>query len=182
MKLAFYIGTRKPWYIGLGNRLVRLRLNSQISHCEVVFEPGDGVDHLMPDRTAALDDQFTLWCASSSASDEIPEWSQRRKGKHGGVRLKRINVHDTSKWWLVDIVDTNPISVYNWFMRYSGAMYDWQGILGYIAWFIPNNKKRWTCHEACAASLGMSDAWRLDPASLFNVVSFLRDYNTGKLY
>ena len=48
MKLAFYIGTRSPWYIGLGNRLVRLRLRSQISHCELLFEPGDGVDDLMP--------------------------------------------------------------------------------------------------------------------------------------
>lgn len=180
MKIAFYISTRKPWYIGLGNRLIRLRLKSQISHCEMVFEPGDGVDHLMPDGTTVMDDQFTLWCAGSSASDKIPDWSERRKGKHGGVRFKRINVQDSSKWLLVDIKNQNTISVYNWFNRYSGAMYDWQGIVGFIAWFIPHQTSRWTCHEACAAALGIEDAWRLDPASLYNVVNYVAEKSSTR--
>ena len=77
MKLALYIGTRKPWYIGLGNRLVRLRLRSSVSHCELVFEPGDGVDDLMPDQSAAVK-EGTYWFASSGATDPIPATSPRR--------------------------------------------------------------------------------------------------------
>lgn len=41
--------------MGLGNVLIRLRLRGPYSHSEIVFEPGDGVDHLMPDGTCALD-------------------------------------------------------------------------------------------------------------------------------
>ena len=87
MKVAFYLGPRRPWYIGIGNVLVRLRLRSQISHCEVVFEPGDGVSDLMPNALG-------LWCASASASDVIPAWSPRRAGRRGGVRVMRLGEGD----------------------------------------------------------------------------------------
>ena len=165
MKLALYIGTRKPWYIGLGNRLVRLRLRSQISHCELLFEPGDGVDDLMPDASADPDAD-ELWCAGSSASDVMPGWSPRRAGRHGGVRFKRINVRDASKWLLVDVPWADARRAAQWFVDHQGALYDWQGIVGFIAWPVPDKADRWSCHEACAAALGHPAPSRTDPAAL----------------
>ena len=166
MKLALYIGTRQPWYIGLGNRLVRLRLRSPISHCELVFEPGDEVDDLMPDGTTAPDASGALWCASSGATDPIPAWSKRRAGKAGGVRLKRIHLADSSKWVLIDLPWANARAATRWFQEHEGALYDWQGIFGFVAWPIPNKTGRWACHAACAAALGFPEPNRLDPASL----------------
>ena len=80
MKLASYTGTR-PGVIGLGNILIRWRLKGDYSHNEVVFEPGDGVDHLMPDGTCASDADGALWCVSSTGLDRIPTWSRARPGR-----------------------------------------------------------------------------------------------------
>lgn len=166
MKLAFYLGTRKPWYIGLGNVLIRLRLRSQISHCELVFEPGDGVDDLMPDGQAMPNALGELWCASASATDLLPEWSPRRAGRRGGVRFKRINVRDSAQWLLVDVPWADARAAALWFKDHQGALYDWQGIFGFIAWIVPDKAQRWTCHEACAAALGHPSPSRTDPAAL----------------
>ena len=166
MKLAFYLGTRKPWYIGIGNVLVRLRLRSQISHCELVFEPGDGVSDLMPDGQAMPNALGELWCASASASDEMPAWSPRRAGRHGGVRFKRIGVRNSAQWLLVDVPWADARAAALWFKEHQGALYDWQGIIGFLAWFVPGKADRWACHEACAAALGHPSPSRTDPAAL----------------
>ena len=63
-----------------------------------VFEPGDGVDDLMPRDSSVEaaqpstrpDASGALWCASSAAAEPIPLWSPRRAGRRGGVRFKRI--------------------------------------------------------------------------------------------
>ena len=76
MQLASYVGTRRS-LMGIGNRLIRLRLSGlkealktdasldqtvlRASHSEVVFEPGDGVDHLMPDGTCEPNAKGELW-------------------------------------------------------------------------------------------------------------------------
>lgn len=170
MKAAFYTGTRSGWR-GIGNVLVRWRLRSQISHCELVFEPGDGVDHLMPqDGQTMLPTAQPIdgahWCASSAAAEPIPRWSKRRPGKTGGVRFKRINVHDPSKWLLVDLGHAGALFAAEWFREHEGALYDWQGIVGFLAWVVPDKAHRWTCHEACAAALGHPSPSRTDPAAL----------------
>ena len=170
MRLAFYTGTRSPWYIVIGNVLVRLRLRSQISHCELVFEPGDGVDDLMPDGQAMPNALGELWCASASATDLIPEWSPRRAGRSGGVRLKRIDVRDASKWLLVDVPWADARAAAIWFKEHQGALYNWQGILGFLAWVIPGKRGRYACHEACAAALGHPSPSRTDPAALYETI------------
>jgi len=177
VKAAFYIGTRSGWR-GIGNVLVRWRLRSQISHCELVFEPGDGVDDLMPrDGQTMLPTTQPVageyWCASSSATDPMPTWSPRRAGKSGGVRFKRIDVSDRSKWLMVDLgwmSTTQRRIAAQWFADHQGAMYDWQAILGFLAWFIPHKADRWACHEAVGAALGVPEPDRLDPASLCAVL------------
>ena len=170
MKAAFYIGTRSGWR-GIGNVLVRWRLRSQISHCELVFEPGDGVDDLMPrDGQTMLPTTQPVageyWCASSSATDPMPTWSPRRAGHRGGVRFKRIDVRDSSKWLLVDVPWADARAAALWFREHQGALYDWQGIVGFIAWPVPDKTDRWSCHEACAAALGHPAPSRTDPAAL----------------
>jgi len=176
VKAAFYTGTRSGWR-GIGNVLVRWRLRSQISHCELVFEPGDGVDALMPhDGKTMLPTAQPIdgahWCASSSAAEPIPPWSKRRPGKTGGVRFKRINVHDPSKWLLVDLDHAGALFAAEWFREHEGALYDWQAIVGFLAWPIPEKQGRWSCHEAVGAALDIFGSNRLDPASLCEVLTW----------
>ena len=162
MKLASYKGTRSG-LMGIGNVLIRLRLRGIYSHSEIVFEPGDGVDHLMPDGTTAPDADGALWCVSSTGLEHLPAWSTRRPGKRGGVRFKRIVLGD--KWDLRN-VSQHPSIAANWAIVNQGRLYDWQLVLGFLAWLIPQKKSRVMCSEACAEMLGYDDAWRFDPCVL----------------
>lgn len=180
MKLAFYTGTRSGWR-GIGNWLTRIRLRSRISHCELVFEPGDGVDDLMPRDgvtmlpTAQPNALGEFWCASSAAAEPLPAWSVRRAGRSGGVRFKRIDVNDTSKWILVDLPWMTPMDkriAARWFRDHEGSLYDWQVVFGFLAWWLPEKGGRWTCHEACGAALDIPEPHRLDPVSLANAVGW----------
>lgn len=162
MKLASYHGTRSG-LLGLGNVLIRLRLRGRYSHSEIVFEPGDGVDALMPDGTCAPDADGALWCVSSTGVEHIPVWSARRPGKRGGVRFKRIVLGD--KWDLLPARQHPAVSA-TWAVANQGRLYDWQLVLGFLAWLIPQKASRVMCSEACAEMLGMPDAWRFDPCAL----------------
>lgn len=164
MLLASYKSTR-PGFQGIANRLIRLRLRGIHSHSEVVFEPGDGVGHLMPDGTCDPDANGALWCASSVAAERLPAFSPRRAGESGGVRLKRI-VLNSGNWDVVP-VSGDAVAAARWFHAHQGALYDWQMILGFLAWFIPHKRSRWTCGEASAAALGFDDSERFDPCVLY---------------
>jgi hypothetical protein len=163
MKLASYYGT-KAGLMGLGNILIRYRLKGIYSHTEVAFEPGDGVDAFMPDGTTEPNEDGQVWCASSTGLDHIPLWSNARPGKLGGVRFKRIKL-DPKKWHLDDTTG-DPIKAALWVKFNEGMLYDWQLIIGFIAWFIPDKSGRVMCSEACAEMLGYKDAWRIDPCLL----------------
>ena len=165
MMLASYKGTRAG-LVGIGNVLIRLRLRGIYSHSEIVFEPGDGVDHLMPDGTCEPDAHGALWCVSSTGLEPIPLWSKRRPGRRGGVRFKRIVLGDK---WTLDLV-SNPERAARWAMENEGRLYDWQLILGFLAWLVPHKQSRVMCSEACAEMLGFDDAWRFDPCVLREVI------------
>ena len=187
MKLASYVGT-KDSFMGLGNRLIRLRLSGikecfktdksedqttlRASHSEIVFEPGDGVDHLMPDGTCEPNEKGELWCVSSVGIERIPSFSRRRANKLGGVRFKRINVNSSA--WELDEPCSSPQSAAAWAVVNQGRVYDWQLIFGFLAWFIPNKKSRVMCSEACAEMLGLQDAHRFDPCTLQAVVKAMK--------
>lgn len=162
MKLASYHGTRAG-IMGLGNILIRLRLRGIYSHSEIVFESGDGVDHLMPDGTCAPDADGALWCVSSTGLERIPLWSARRPGKRGGVRFKRIVLGDK---WTLDASPSCPRQAAQWAHDNQGRLYDWQLIIGFLAWAVPHKRSRVMCSEACAEMLGMPEAWRFDPCTL----------------
>lgn len=163
MRLASYHGTRSG-IMGLGNIAIRLRLRGRYSHSEIVFEPGDGVDHLMPDGTCEPDADGALWCVSSTSLERLPAWSPRRAGRMGGVRFKRIVLTPTK--WTLDPVQADPLYAANWAVENQGVLYDWQLIFGFLVWLIPNKRSRVMCSEACAEMLSYFDAWRLDPCSL----------------
>lgn len=162
MKLASYIGTRAG-IMGIGNVLIRLRLGGFESHSEIVFEPGDGVDHLMPDNTCEpVDGAF--WCCSSVGLERMPAWS-RRAGHLGGVRFKRNVLGDH---WALDDTRADPLRAAQWASDNQGRLYDWQAIARYLLWVLPHKLSRGMCSEACARMLGVpdADAYLFDPRVL----------------
>lgn len=163
MLLASYKSTR-PGLQGLANVLIRLRLGGIYSHCELVFQPGDGVDHLMPDGTTAPDDNGALWCVSSVAAERLPAHSGRRAGRVGGVRFKRIAL-DRAHWDTVQL-SRDPGYAAALACRVEGALYDWQLIAAFVAWFLPHKAARFTCSELVAALLRHPDPHRFDPCVL----------------
>lgn len=172
MLLASYVAIR-PGLQGIGNRAIRYRLDTIHSHSEMVFQPGDGVDHLMPDGTTEpINGEY--WCASSVFAERMPEFCPNRPGELGGIRFKRINVK-TPKWINVPIDSSFALGSAQWFKDHQGMGYDYLLIAKYVLWVLPSNKDdRAMCSESCAASMGFKEAERIDPALLFNIVSFLR--------
>ena len=162
MLLASYKSTRPGWQ-GVANRIIRWRLRGPYSHSEIVFEPTDLVEDLMPDgRADAIDG--ALWCVSSVAAEKLPPWSQTRAGRYGGVRFKRIKL-SPDRWDFVRLRNDARLAAVRARM-YEGALYDWQQVAGYLSWLIPDKSNRWSCAELCAQALGMDEPWRMDPCSL----------------
>lgn len=180
MKLASYIST-KSGYKGVGDFLIRARLSGlkealhlhpycgsklRASHSELVFEPGDGVDHLMPDGTCEPDADGALWCVSSTGLDRLPSWSKRRAGKLGGVRFKRINVDNPKKWSVCNLYSSDAINAAIIAKEYEGALYDWQNIASFIAPFVPEKGDRYMCSEFVSKCLLIADYSAYDPCKL----------------
>lgn len=163
MLLASYTGTR-PGLQGLANRAIRFRLGGPYSHTELVFEPDDDVDGLMPDGTCAAGADGSLWCGSSVAAEPMPDYSTRRAGRTGGVRMKRVAL-DPTRWELLPLAG-DAWRAARWFREHQGAPYDWQLIAGFLAWVVPQKSARWTCSEAVAAAAGFPDPQRFDPCTL----------------
>ncbi len=163
MLLASYTGTR-PGLQGLANRIIRLRLRGPYSHTELVFLPGDGVGSFMPDGTCEPDEDGALWCVSSVAGERLPAYSPRRAGRMGGVRFKRIRI-DPAHWHTVPVT-RDPVCAAATARVLQGALYDWQLIAAFIAWFLPHKASRYTCSELVAALLRHPDPHRFDPCVL----------------
>jgi hypothetical protein len=124
----------------LFNRLVSWYDKSPYSHCEIVL------------------DTETSLCGSSSFRD-------------GGVRMKVIDL-DPQHWDILDIElsSQDQILVKAWFELHSGQGYDTLGLLGFLFRREQGNKSKWFCSEAIAASLGYSEPFRFDPATLYSVL------------
>lgn len=170
MLLASYKSTRPGWQ-GLFNRVIRWRFDGLYSHTELVFEPGDGVDCYMPDRTASADADGALWCASSVAAERLPAGDTYRAGRVGGVRFKRI-VLDPAKWDTQQVFCDYSFAA-SYMVRNQGMPYSWRLIAKLAAWFISlRGTRQLTCSQACAAAIGINaaDAWRFDPCTLHAAV------------
>lgn len=159
MKLASYMATQAGWE-GIFNRLIRLRFGGSFfkddaaSHTEVMFEPGDGVDHLMPDGTTQPDANGAYWFASSAPLDVLPSWSKKRAGRLGGVRFKRI-APSLEKWEIRDY-HRDPLFAAEWYKEHEGDSYDWKMVLGFLNWawqfVIKRDDNQWACSMSAAAA------------------------------
>jgi hypothetical protein len=134
MKIAFYKGTHAG-LTGVFNRLVRWWTRGPYSHCEVVFSERDA-------SGAAL-------CASSSKMD-------------GGVRLKFIALKPEN-WDIWEVPSADEAAVKAWFDEHVGCKYDVLGLVGFVWRRTEDDRSKFFCSEACAAALGIEEAWRFDP-------------------
>jgi hypothetical protein len=85
------------------------------------------------------------------------------------VRFSRIKVRNPENWRLVSLDWMEPyqrLCAAEWFNDHQGDLYDWRGILGFLAWPLGQASARWTCSEACGAAMSLSGADRFEPASL----------------
>lgn len=167
MKLIGYKSTSSG-IAGLSDRIIRFRLKGIYSHTELVFEPGDKVEHLMPNGRLELYSDTQRWCASSSSIDRLPPWSIKRAGKRGGVRFKMIDI-DPKKWDILP-VDADPVFAANVFKAMEGWPYDYQLILSYLTWIVGEDSAAVNCSEICATALRFENAWRYDPCLLMEIV------------
>lgn len=85
----------------------------------------------------------------------------------GGVRFKKINFNP-DHWDFIDIGSGWPSEtlVRDWFEQRKGNRYDLPGSLGVVFRPFRQRQHRWFCSEAVAASLGISEAWRISPNML----------------
>ena len=125
----------------LFNRLASWWLRGPYSHCELIL----GTDH-----------NGLSICASSSMMD-------------GGVRIKHMHLNP-DHWDLVP-VSGDAHDAWHWLAQHHGDGYDYLGLVGFIVRVLGHDKARWVCSEAVAAMLGLPDAWRFDPCSLWAALS-----------
>lgn len=166
MKYLAYTGYQSG-YKAIGNALIKFRLSSPYSHCEILLEPGDGVEAYVPDGTLEPDENNAYWCISSTATDIIPPWSKKRAGKLGGVRLKRITINPEK--WEIDPLYHDPEIVMKIFKACEGDVYDYKLILGFLSWpfmLTKQSERKATCSKFCAAALDYREPYRFDPADL----------------
>lgn len=90
-------------------------------------------------------------CASSSWMD-------------GGVRLKRIEF-DPAKWDVIAI-EGDEAAALSWFFDHDMDGYDLLGMFWFVFGGLRQDRRKWTCSEACGAALQIKDPWRFDPCQL----------------
>lgn len=170
MLVSFYVGTSKgmPGYLDI---IIRKFLRGEFSHLEVTFESADGVGHLMPDKSCETDDQNRQWCASSTFVDKMPEYSKIRKGRQGGVRFKRIDVHNAN--WVTIRVDADPVAAANWFVEHEGSPYAIREIFNHALPIFSYVDDHFICSRAVAEALGFKEGFRFDPCNLYPVLQRL---------
>lgn len=89
----------------------------------------------------------------------------------GGVRFKQID-YDPSKWDFVEIPDRLEPRIRAWFEDHEGDLYDILGNVHFLVPLVGDSKSRWCCSEALGAAIGIPDAWRFHPNSLYAILKF----------
>src|SRR6185437_6348285 len=106
------------------------------------------------------------------------------KYTEGGVRLKSLDLSDTTNTWdIVEVPGIDEEKALQWFKDHSGEPYDTRGLLQFITFFpCGHNPKGWFCDEACLAAIGMKGAYRFDPNGMAAILKFLTGYQAGDLH
>ena len=87
--------------------------------------------------------------------------------RDGGIRNKKIDL-TPDKWLLVPLSQWTHSKCVQWFIQKNGLKYDLCGAIASVIPFI-ESKDKYFCSEAVAASLGIHQAWRINPATLHQI-------------
>lgn len=91
----------------------------------------------------------------------------------GGVRFKAID-YNPDHWDYIELPDALfEEKARAWFIAHDGHKYDILGNIHFIFSVVGDDKYKWFCSEAIGTALGIPNAWRLDPGSLYQVVSWM---------
>ncbi len=88
-----------------------------------------------------------------------------------GVRIANITL-PASDW---DIIEApgDVVASRAWFETHNGAAYDYIGLFGFVLRpAIECIKNKYWCSQACLESIGFIGAWREDPNSMYDLLSF----------
>jgi hypothetical protein len=93
-----------------------------------------------------------------------------------GVRFKLI-VYDPAHWDFIEIPDVFEPRIRKWFEDHDGDLYDVLGNVHFLVPFVGDSKFRWCCSEALGAAIGLIDAWRFHPNSLYAILKTFEQLN-----
>lgn len=97
----------------------------------------------------------------------------------GGVRFKLI-IYDPAHWDFIEIPDVLEPRIRKWFEDHDGDLYDLLGNVHFLVPFVGDSKFRWCCSEALGAAIGLADAWRFHPNSLYAILSTFNQFDQLK--
>lgn len=97
----------------------------------------------------------------------------------GGVRFKKIE-YNPKYWDFITIPGLSEEQARKWFEEHEGSKYDLLGNLHFVLPVIGDSKSRFSCAEAIASSIGMIDAWRYSPNSLYVALLTYNSWNSLK--
>lgn len=83
----------------------------------------------------------------------------------GGVQIREVE-YDPALWDFYTLPSALEPKAHAWFSWNTGAGYDRFGVLRFGLSLLQQSPGRYFCHEAIAAALGWSDAWRYGPGLL----------------
>jgi hypothetical protein len=92
--------------------------------------------------------------------------------RDGGVRIKQTSLSHGS-WVVLDVPAWDRSKAWEFIASQGGMKYDWRGALATVLWLLPNSKAAWFCSEIMAFSVGLIDAHRYKPSTLFALAESL---------
>ena len=121
-------------------------------------------------KTGSVIDKFIAWWTRGPYShvevmfDDDPRaksvsCASAQRGQ--GVRFDILSL-DPLDWDVMNVSWILKEESQAWFRVHEGLNYDYAGLLGLFT-PVDNEYNHWFCSEACAASIGVPEPWRLDP-------------------
>ena len=92
----------------------------------------------------------------------------------GGVRFKRINF-DPEHWDFIELSNADESKARTWFDIHNHESYDIFGNIRFIFWPVSEERYKWFCSESIAKALGLTQAWRYDPNTLYSALKFMEN-------
>lgn len=90
----------------------------------------------------------------------------------GGVRFKKIEFNP-DKWDFIELPAHKEAAARAWFVKNEGKNYDLIGNVRFVLGFIEDHRDKWSCAEAVADALSITDAWRYEPNILASTLRIL---------